>query len=69
MSSAALASSDSPEAVRQSLEQHRHELRVAVQDLGQAARSWSDPTVAIRYRPITWVAAAFLLGAWLGRRT
>lgn len=68
MTSGAAASSDSPEAVRQSLEQHRDELRAAVQDLGEAARSWSDPIMAIRSRPLTWVAAGFLVGAWLGRQ-
>jgi hypothetical protein len=52
------------ELLEQSLAQHKEELRIAVQELRLAARSWSDP---IRQRPIIWLATAFLLGLWLGR--
>jgi hypothetical protein len=62
------ASADDRESLRDSLEQHRCELRAAMEDMGAAARSWSDPTVSIRSRPITWVVAAFLVGAWLGHQ-
>ena len=57
-----MASAEDRETLRQSLEQHKQELRVAVQDLGTAARSWSDPTTSIRERPIPWLVGAFVLG-------
>jgi hypothetical protein len=62
-----MASSESREALRQSLEQHKEELRLAVQDLSTAARSWSDPAEAIRHRPAAWLTGAFIVGLWLGR--
>ncbi len=55
------------EALEQSLEHHKDDLRAAVRDLGVAARSWSDPATSIREHPIIWLAGAFLMGAWLGR--
>ena len=62
-----MASAEDRETLRQALEQHKQDLRVAVQDLGSAARSWSDPTISIRDRPIPWLIGAFLVGWWLGR--
>jgi hypothetical protein len=53
--------------MRQTLEQHKEELRLAVQDLSVAARSWSDPAEAIRHRPAAWLTGAFIVGLWLGR--
>ncbi len=62
-----MARPENREALRQSLEQHKHELRLAVQDLSVAARSWSDPSESIRLRPGAWLAGAFVVGLWLGR--
>lgn len=55
------------EALEQSLEHHKDDLRAAVRDLGVAARSAGDPATSIREHPIIWLAGAFLIGAWLGR--
>ena len=62
-----MASPEHREALQQNLEQHKQELRVAVQDLTVAARSWSDPSESIRVHPGAWLASAFLVGVWLGR--
>jgi hypothetical protein len=62
-----VASPEQREALRQNLEQHKQDLRLAVQDLTVAARSWSDPTESIRLHPGTWLASAFVFGLWLGR--
>jgi hypothetical protein len=62
-----MARPEQREAVRQSLEQHKQDLRLAVQDLRIAARSWSDPSESIRLHPAAWLAGAFVLGLWLGR--
>ena len=62
-----MASPEHREALEQNLEQHKQELRVAVQDLSIAARSWSDPSESIRLHPGTWLASAFVFGLWLGR--
>jgi hypothetical protein len=62
-----MARPEDRESVRQSLEQHKHELRIAVQDLGVAARSWSDPSELIRQHPGLWLLGGFLFGVWLGR--
>ncbi len=62
-----MASPQEREALRQSLEQHKQDLRLAVQDLSIAAKSWSDPAEAIRLRPLAWLAGAFVVGLWLGR--
>lgn len=53
--------------LEQSLEHHKQELRVAVQELGLAARSWSSPAELVRQNPAAWMVAAFVLGWWLGR--
>lgn len=62
-----MASPEDRESVRHSLEQHKQDLRVAVQDLGVAARSWSDPAESIRQHPGMWLLGAFGFGLWLGR--
>ena len=61
-----MARPEDREALRQSLEQHKHELRLAVQDLTVAARSWSDPSQSVRLHPVAWLAGAFAVGLWLG---
>jgi len=62
-----MSSVEDREALKQSLDHHKHELRMAVQDLGIAARSWSNPTETIREHPAVWLVGAFVLGLWLGR--
>ena len=62
-----MASPEHREALRQSLEQHKQELRLAVQDLSVAARSWSDPSESIRLHPAAWLTGAFVVGLWLGK--
>jgi hypothetical protein len=62
-----MARPEDSEAVRQSLEQHKQQLRLAVQDLGVAARSWGDPSGSIRRHPGAWLLGAFAFGLWLGR--
>jgi len=62
-----MASPEHREALQQNLEQHKQQLRLAVQDLTVAAKSWSDPAESIRLRPGTWLAGAFVFGLWLGR--
>jgi hypothetical protein len=61
-----MASAENREALRQALEQHKEELRIAAQDLSIAARSWSDPSESIRLRPGAWLGGAFVVGLWLG---
>jgi hypothetical protein len=62
-----VARPENPELLRQSLEQHKQELRVAVQDLRVAARAWSHPRESVREHPVAWLAAAFLFGLWFGQ--
>ena len=62
-----MARPEGREALQQALEQHKQELRLAVQDLTIAARSWSDPSESIRLHPGAWLAGAFVVGLWLGR--
>jgi hypothetical protein len=62
-----MARPEEREVLRQSLEQHKEELRLAVQDLRIAARSWGSPSESIRLRPGTWLVGAFAVGLWLGR--
>jgi hypothetical protein len=62
-----VASAEQREELRQSLELHKRELRLAMQDLGTAARSWGSPAGSIRQRPARWLLGAFLVGLWLGR--
>jgi hypothetical protein len=51
------------------IEQDEEEVRVAVHELTGAARSTLDVTEHIKKFPLTWVVGAFLIGAWLGRRS
>jgi hypothetical protein len=62
-----MARPEQRDALQQTLEQHKQELRLAVQDLSIAARSWSDPSESIRLHPGVWLAGAFVVGLWLGR--
>ena len=63
-----MASPEHREALEQNLEQHKQELRLAVQDFSTAARSWSHPSEAVRQHPGRWLVGAFVVGLWLGSR-
>jgi len=54
--------------IRHSMEEHRQQLRLAVQDLKDAARSWTDIRDPIRERPVPWLLGGLLLGFCLGLR-
>ena len=56
------------EAIRQNLEEHKREIRVAVEELTQAAKSWPDPRERIRSRPGAWLLGGVLVGLWIGWR-
>lgn len=53
---------------RQAASEQQRELKSAVSELTEAARSATDPRDPIRDRPWPWLAGAFALGLWLGHR-
>ena len=61
-----MARAESREALRQAMEEHRHQLRLAVEELKVAARMWTDPRDAVREHPGPWLAGGLGLGLWLG---
>lgn len=63
-----MARPESVERIRQDMDVHRRELRDAMHELGEAARSWADPTDTIRARPAAWLVGALGVGLWLGWR-
>jgi hypothetical protein len=63
-----MAEPEERQLIRHSMEEHRQELRLAVQDLKEAARSWTDVRDPIRERPAPWILGGLLLGFWLGFR-
>lgn len=63
-----MARPEEREVVRQHMEEQKRELRLAVDDFREAARSWTDPRDLIRERPGTWMVGGLLLGLWLGWR-
>lgn len=56
------------ENLLQSIERDEAEVRVAVHQLADAARSKLDVGERIKEFPLAWMIGAFLLGAWLGSR-
>jgi hypothetical protein len=50
------------------IEEHKRELRLAVDDLREAARAWTDPRDLIRERPGAWILGGMAFGLWLGWR-
>lgn len=55
-------------ALRAGVERQRHELRVAVAELGTATRASVDPKHWIQQSPFVCVVGALALGLWLGGR-
>lgn len=56
--------------LRQTLEDHKRELRLALGELKDAgARIWPDPRERIRSFPVPWLLGTLLVGLWLGGRT
>jgi hypothetical protein len=56
------------ETLHQSIEFHKGELRLAVDELRVAAQPWTALSEAIRARPLYWLLAGGTLGCWLGMR-
>jgi ElaB/YqjD/DUF883 family membrane-anchored ribosome-binding protein len=54
--------------VRESLEEHQRELKLAVRELKEAVKASADPRDGIRERPWRWLAISFGVGLWLGWR-
>lgn len=57
------------ESLLQSIERDQEEVRVAVQELTGAARAKLKVSEHVKKFPLTWALGAFLVGAWLGRRS
>jgi len=60
--------SETREDLLQSIERDEEEVRVAVHELTDAARSSLDVREHIKKFPLAWAMGGFLVGAWLGRR-
>lgn len=54
--------------IRQNMEMHKAELRAAMNELAEAARSWTDVGDPVRERPARWLLGAAAVGWWLGWR-
>lgn len=63
-----MATLEEREALQQSLAEHKRELRAAVQEVGEAARAWTDLGDFVRRSPGTWLVSGFVVGLWLGGR-
>jgi hypothetical protein len=61
-----LARPEEREVLRQNLEGHQRELRLAVHELREAALVWPDPRERIRERPVRWLLGGLVIGFWLG---
>jgi hypothetical protein len=55
------------ERLQASIDRERRELEVALVELQRAAERKLDPRERIARSPYRWLAAAFLIGVWLGR--
>lgn len=51
----------------ESIERNQEEVRLAVQELTDAAQSKLSVSERIAEFPLTWLIGGFLIGAWLGR--
>jgi hypothetical protein len=63
-----MATLEEREALRQSLAEHKRELRAAVHEVGEAARAWTDLGDFVRQSPGTWLIGGLVVGLWLGGR-
>jgi ElaB/YqjD/DUF883 family membrane-anchored ribosome-binding protein len=63
-----MAVTEERQVLRQSLEEHKSELREAVTELKLAATSYADVRDPIRERPFRWLAVGVVVGLWLGWR-
>ena len=54
--------------IEHSLEAHQRELRVAFEELKQAARTVANPRHPIREHPARWLTIGVAVGLWLGWR-
>ena len=61
-----VARPDDPEELRHNMEEHREELRLAVDELRVAAKKWTDPGDIVREHPVPWLVGALAVGLWLG---
>jgi hypothetical protein len=61
-----MARPEEREVLRQNLEGHKRELRLAVHELREAALGWPDPREHIREQPVRWLLGGLVLGLWLG---
>ena len=64
-----MAEPEDRELLRQTLDEHRREFRMAVEELKGAARSLADPRDPIRDRPLLWLVGGLFGGFWLGWRS
>ena len=64
-----MARPEEREVLRQNLEGHKRELRLAVHEFRKAALVWPDPRERIRERPVRWLLGGLVIGFWLGRRS
>jgi hypothetical protein len=64
-----MARPEEREVLRQNLEGHKRELRLAVHELREAALVWPDPRERIRERPMRWLLGGLVIGFLLGRRS
>jgi hypothetical protein len=63
-----MSSREQRETLHQSIEFHKGELRLAVEELRVAARPWTVLSEAIRARPLYWLLAGGAVGCCLGMR-
>jgi hypothetical protein len=63
-----MASREQRETIHQSIEFHKGELRLAIDELRLAARPLTALSEAIRARPLSWLLAGGAVGCWLGMR-
>jgi hypothetical protein len=61
-----MAHPEEREILRENLEGHKRELRLAVHELREAALVWPDPRERIRERPVGWLLGGLVIGFWLG---
>jgi len=63
-----MAVTEDRQVLRQSLEEHKSELREAGKELRLAASAYADVRDPIRERPFRWLAVGVAVGLFLGWR-